>query len=32
MDEVGLKYNLFIEKLDENMVSECVVCLEDEKN
>lgn len=32
MDEVGSKYNLAIEKLDENTVSERVARLEDEKN
>ncbi|HAB0134800.1 TPA_asm: ATP-dependent Clp protease ATP-binding subunit, partial [Listeria monocytogenes] len=32
MDEVGSKYNLSIEKLDENTVSERVARLEDEKN
>ncbi|EAW0602113.1 ATP-dependent Clp protease ATP-binding subunit, partial [Listeria monocytogenes] len=32
MDEVGSKYNLSIEKLDENTVSERVAHLEDEKN
>ncbi|HAK1144195.1 TPA: ATP-dependent Clp protease ATP-binding subunit, partial [Listeria monocytogenes] len=32
MDEVGSKYNLSIEKLDENTVSERVARLEEEKN
>ncbi|AIS59421.1 ATP-dependent Clp protease ATP-binding subunit [Listeria ivanovii] len=32
MDEVGSKYNLAIEKLDENTVSERVAHLEEEKN
>ncbi|HCJ4422477.1 TPA: AAA family ATPase [Listeria innocua] len=32
MDEVGSKYNLSIEKLDENIVSERVARLEEEKN